>query len=130
MKIKGLTHVRLFAWPEDWAACCLFYGEILGLKPELTDERTGVAMFKLGDVHLLIERADERNDETRALVGRLSGISLRVDSSAQAAERLTELNIPIPTTPQRQHWGDTLLHLKDPAGNVITLIEFGKGSDA
>ena len=129
MKIKALTHVRLFAWPADWPACCAFYGQILGLRPELTDEQTGVAMFKLGEVHLLVERADEQTDETRALVGRFSGISLRVDSTAQAANRLAELGIPVPAGPQEQPWGDTLLHLKDPASNIITLIEFGTESE-
>ena len=125
MKIKGLTHVRLFAWPADWPACCTFYGQILGLKQELEDERTGVAMFKLGEVHLLVERADERNDETRALVGRFAGVSLRVDSAVQARERLNELGLGISYGPEKQPWGDTLLHFRDPAGNVITLIEFG-----
>lgn len=124
MKIKALTHVRLFAWPADWPACCAFYGEILGLKPELMDERTGVAMFKLGEVHLLVERADEADDETRTLVGRFAGISLRVDSAEQARDRLNDLGVAITGGPERQTWGDTLLHARDPAGNVITLIEF------
>jgi lactoylglutathione lyase len=125
MKIKGLTHVRLFAWPTEWPACCAFYGEVLGLTPQLTDVDAGLAMFRVGEVRLLVERADQDNDETRALVGRFAGISLRVDSTDQAMNRLAELGIAAPVGPQKQPWGDTVFHVKDPAGNVITLIEFG-----
>jgi hypothetical protein len=31
----------------------------------------------------------------------------------------------IEKVPTKQAWGDTLCHARDPAGNTITLIEFG-----
>ena len=84
MKIKALTHVRLFAWPADWPACCAFYAQALGLTRELTDEETGVAMFKLGDVHLLVERAFRLTlsaPEMTVLIGGLRALNANTNQS-------------------------------------------------
>ena len=50
------------------------------------------------------------------------GVSLRVDDIAAAYEELRSRGVEFETPPEKQPWGGTLAHFRDPCGNVLTLF--------
>jgi uncharacterized glyoxalase superfamily protein PhnB len=65
---------------------------------------------------------DPNDPETAALVGRFAGVSLQVPDVLAAYELLLAKSVDFEGPPERQSWGGTLAHLRDPDGNVITLL--------
>jgi uncharacterized glyoxalase superfamily protein PhnB len=120
----AVTHLRLFARPGEWGEARDFYEQALGLKVAFVDTETGVAMFSIGELKLLLERVDDE-EEARDLAGRFAGISFRVKDVSSACTQLEKQGAVIGSPPAKQPWGDTLAQVRDPAGNTITLIEFG-----
>jgi len=121
--VVAVTHLRLFTRPGDWDRTREFYEQALGLSVGLIDAETGVAMFSIGELKLLVERVDDE-DEARDLVGRFAGISFRVKDVERACTLIESRGAVITAPAAKQPWGDTLAHVRDPAGNTITLIEF------
>lgn len=123
-KLKGLQHLRLFAFPPQWAAVVAFYADTLGLRRRALDKKKGVAVFALGPRDTLsVERADPKDREEKNLVGRFVGISIEVDDIRRAYRALSAAGVMFDAAPQAQSWGGTLTHFRDPAGNVLTLIQ-------
>ena len=57
--VLAVTHLRLFTRPGDWDRTREFYEQALGLSAGLIDAETGVAMFSVGELKLLVERVSE-----------------------------------------------------------------------
>jgi lactoylglutathione lyase len=123
--VMGITHLRLFARPGDWDTARTFYERALGLSVHFSDPENGVVMFSVGELKLLLERVDDEQ-EANDLVARFAGISFRVSDITRTCAELTGSGAVITGQPAVQPWGDVLAHVRDPAGNVITLIEFGE----
>jgi predicted enzyme related to lactoylglutathione lyase len=118
-----LANVRLFAMPEDWPAAWDFYANTLGLTVTSLNLDAGIVVFQAGEITLCVERVDESE---RRLVGRETGIGFRVESAHAACAFLESRNVEITGRPEKQSWGGILMHVKDPAGNVIDLAEYPK----
>ena len=114
MKIAA---VRLFV--EDVAAVRSFYADLLALPP-VSLEPT-VLVFDAGPL-LIVEQADA---EARAegLVGRFAGVSLGVSDIEALHGRLKASGCTIVGPPERQSWGGTLMHVKDPGGNIVSFVQ-------
>ncbi|HEX9523815.1 MAG TPA: VOC family protein [Reyranella sp.] len=114
MKIEA---VRLFV--EDVAAARSFYADLLALQP-VSLEPT-VLVFDAGPL-LIVEQADP---EARAegLVGRFAGVSLGVADIEALYARLKTSGCTIVGPPERQSWGGTLMHVKDPGGNIVSFVQ-------
>jgi uncharacterized glyoxalase superfamily protein PhnB len=56
-------------------------------------------------------------------VGRFVGVSLEVTDIDATYRTLVERGVQFDAPPERQAWGGTLAHLRDPDGNVLTLLE-------
>jgi predicted enzyme related to lactoylglutathione lyase len=114
MKIAA---VRLFV--EDVAAARPFYADLLALPP-VSLEPT-VLVFDAGPL-LIVEQADA---EARAegLVGRFAGVSLGVSDIEALHARLKASGCTIVGPPERQSWGGTLMHVKDPGGNIVSFVQ-------
>ena len=112
-----LAAVRLFV--EDLAAARSFYADLLGLRPVSLEPEA--LLFDDGPL-LIIEPAD---DEARreGLVGRFAGVSLRVDDIEALHARLKASGCTITGPPERQPWGGTLMHVKDPSANIVTFVQ-------
>ena len=114
MKIAA---VRLFV--DDVAAARAFYSDLLALPPVSLEP--AVLVFDAGPL-LIVEQADA---EARAegLVGRFAGVSLGVPDIEALHARLKASGCTIVGPPERQPWGGTLMHVKDPGGNIVSFVQ-------
>jgi predicted enzyme related to lactoylglutathione lyase len=112
-----IAAVRLFV--EDIAAARSFYTDLLALPPVSLEP--AVLVFDAGPL-LIIEQADA---EARAegLVGRFAVVSLGVSDIEALHTRLKTSGCVIVGPPERQSWGGTLMHVKDPGGNIVSFVQ-------
>ena len=123
-RLKGIQHLRVFAFPAEWTEAVAFYGDTLGLRLLSRQEKEGVAVFKLGASDTLsVERANPKDREEKKLVGRFLGVSIGVDDIRRAYKDLSAAGVMFDGAPQANTWGGTLTHFRDPAGNVLSLVE-------
>ena len=115
-----LYAVRIFV--RDWEAACRFYGEILDLPLRFRSDEAGWAEFEVGSACFGVERVDPDDAESAALVGRFVGASLEVKDIDSVYRDLSAKGVPFTHPPEKQFWGGTLAHFKDPDGNELTLL--------
>lgn len=116
-----LAFVRVFV--HDWEAALAFYTGALGLRIERRSDELGWAQLATGPCSLALERLDRDDPEASDLVGRYVGLSLRVPDIQATYRMLADRGVEFLSPPERQTWGGTLAHLRDPEGNVLTLLE-------
>lgn len=116
---SGISNVRVFV--DDWREGVAFYRDVLGLKPAFISESPPYAGFLAGSVTLMIEPGDPDAPE---LVGRFTGVSLSTEDIEGTYQALKASGVEFLHSPERQPWGALLTHVKDPAGNVITIVEY------
>ena len=123
-RLKGLKHLRVFAFPGEWVEVVAFYGDTLGLRALSRANKEGVAVFKLGGADTLsVERADPKDREEKKLVGRFVGVSIGVDDVRRAYKELSAAGVMFDAAPQAEAWGGSQTHFRDPAGNVLSLVQ-------
>ena len=113
-----LSYVRVFV--TDWPRAIRFYTETLEMTPTLITD--GWAQFATGEAQLALELVDPADPESDESVGRFVGASLSVDDIGAAYETLSRRGVAFLAEPERQPWGGVLAHLRDPDGNVLTLL--------
>ncbi len=112
--------VRIFS--KDWARTFGFYKDVIGLPVHFADPGMGWAQFQAGGADIGLERLAADDPEAAELVGRFVGISLEVDDIEATCAELSQKGVPFVGAPEKQPWGGTLAHFKDPDGNVVTLL--------
>ena len=112
--------VRVFV--RDWDRAIRFYTETLGIPTTFRSDEMGWAQLATGEGQLALERVAPDDAESDALVGRFVGVSLSVPDVQKAYETLVERGVAFLGPPEVQPWGGTLAHLRDPEGNVLTLL--------
>ena len=123
-RLQGIRHLRVFAFPAEWAESVAFYGDTLGLRLRSREEKSGVAVFSLGRHDTLsVERANPKDREEKKLVGRFVGVSIGVDDIRRAYKELSAAGVMFDAAPQAEAWGGTLTHFRDPAGNILSLVQ-------
>lgn len=115
-----LYAVRVFV--RRWEEACSFYGTVLGLEERYRNDGIGWAEYDVGGPSIGVERVAEGDGEGAALVGRFVGISLRVDDIDAAHRELVQRGVAFTAPPEKQPWGGSLAHFRDPDGNVLTLL--------
>jgi lactoylglutathione lyase len=115
-----LAVVRIFV--RDFDQAVRFYMGTLGMALESRADEFGWAQFSTGSCSLAIERLAPDDSEAPALVGRYAGVSLRVCDIDATYRALISRGVEFLAPPEKQAWGGTLAHLRDPEGNVLTLI--------
>lgn len=115
-----LYAVRIFT--TDWDRSVDFYQETVGLPLVFADQEFAWAEFDLGGAKLGIEGMEPGAPQVDQLVGRFVGVSIVVDDIDAAYTQLAGNGVQFTTPPERQPWGGTLAHFKDPDGNVLTLF--------
>lgn len=120
-RIRRLRQLRVFALAKDWEACARFYGDTLGLRLRKRDDAAGLALFALGARDVLsLERASARD---RKHVGRFVGVNIEVDDIRRAYADLSAAGVIFDAAPQSEGWGGIITHFRDPAGNVLSLVQ-------
>lgn len=110
--------IRIFV--SDLERSIHFYSEVLGFT--LVYRVDGWAQFQVGVGSIALEHLADDDPEAEGLVGRYSGISLRVPDIEAAQQELIAKGVLFLGPPEEQAWGGTLTHLRDPDGNVLTLV--------
>ncbi len=85
----------------------------------------GWAQLATGEGQLALERVQPGDEESEALVGRYVGVSLQVEDIHATHKTLVDRGVEFTMPPTKQPWGGVLAHLKDPDGNVLTLLGQG-----
>ncbi len=119
---------KLFAvrvWVTDWDRALRFYTETLGIPTTFRGDDMGWAQLATGEGQLALERVEPGDKESEALVGRYVGVSLQVEDIHATHKTLVDRGVEFTTPPTKQPWGGVLAHLKDPDGNVLTLLGQG-----
>jgi catechol 2,3-dioxygenase-like lactoylglutathione lyase family enzyme len=115
-----LYAVRIFV--SDWKRSLDFYTRTLGMTVRFANEELGWAELALGRAALALERAQPGDPESHGLLGRFVGVSLRVDDVAATYAELGARGVEFVGPPEKQPWGGTLAHFRDPDGNALTLF--------
>ena len=114
-----LYGIRIFV--DDLAAARPFYADILGLP--IIWEFEGTAIGYDAGAQIIVEGVPlDAEAEDRILVGRFVGCSLKTVDIEATYSDLTAKGVEFTGPPDKQAWGGTLAHFKDPSGNVLTLL--------
>ena len=117
-----LFAVRVFV--TDWKRAIRFYSETLGMTIAYQSDEMGWAQMGPGEGQLALEQVDPSDEEGRALVGRFVGVSLQVPDIFATCKVLAERGVEFVGPPEKQSWGGVLAHLRDPDGNILTLLGY------
>ena len=115
-----LFAVRVFV--TDWERAIRLYSETLGMAIAYRSDEMGWAQMAPGEGQLALERVDPSDPEGRALVGRFVGVSLQVPDIFATYKALAERGVEFVAPPEKHPWGGVLAHLRDPDGNILTLL--------
>ena len=120
MALGPIEAVRVFT--RKLSEARRFYGETLGLSEKLATD--AIAIFDTGQAKLIVEHVDTTDPEANGLVGRFTAFSFTVKSMETTLAELRGRSIEWVGLPERQPWGGLLSHLKDPDGNILTLVQY------
>ena len=115
-----LFAVRVFV--TDWQRAIRFYTDTMGIPIAYRNDEIGWAQLATGEGQLALERVDPLDSESKELVGRFVGVSLAVPDIFGTHKALADRGVEFIAAPEKQRWGGVLAHLRDPDGNVITLL--------
>lgn len=119
MKFRLYTF-RVFV--DDWDKANAFYEDTLGLDVFFRNREMGWAEFQMENCNVGVELVAPDDDEKMAMVGRLVGVTLRVDDVHDYYETLSDKGVDFPTTPVDTGWGAIMAEFTDPFGNVIGIL--------
>jgi catechol 2,3-dioxygenase-like lactoylglutathione lyase family enzyme len=115
-----LSNVRVFV--TDWDRAIRFYADTLEMGVAYRSDEMRWAQMATGESHLALESVDASDSEGRGLVGRFVGVSLQVADIFATYKFLTARGVEFVGSPEKQPWGGVLAHLRDPDGNILTLV--------
>jgi catechol 2,3-dioxygenase-like lactoylglutathione lyase family enzyme len=116
--LKSLSAVRIFVNDLDRARG--FYRDVLELRE--TSATTEWAVFDLDGKNVVVETVAPDDPEGDDVVGRFLAVSFNVDDIDAAYRELTNRGVAFVHPPEKQDWGGTLAYVRDPDGNVLTLV--------
>lgn len=115
-----LANVRVFV--TDWQRAIHFYAETLEMTVAYRSDEIGWAQLDTGEAHLALELVDISDPESCGLIGRFVGVSLQVADIVGTYKFLAARGVDFISPPEKQVWGGVLAHLRDPDGNILTLV--------
>lgn len=123
-----LYGIRVFV--DDWPLACDFYEHKLGLTAEFKSVEFSWAEYATGASKLCVEgyadeateTGDHPGESAALLVGRFLGVILQVDNIQDTYTELCGKGVEFTAPPEKQPWGGSLAHFKDPSGNILTLM--------
>ena len=101
-----------------------FYRDVLGLS--LRFEGSGYLVFDSGGVTLLVQFADPNTEESRAFIGRFTGISFGVEDVESSCKELMARGVQCTDVLGSDVWGGPFAEFSDPEGNMFLLVTASK----
>lgn len=118
-----LAAARIFV--RDLEAAADFYVGGLGLTVRAGGPADGWLVVDVGSCDLVVEQVPpDAPDDDLALVGRFTGLSLRVPDVAGEYRTLSARGVRFDGAPAPQSWGGVLATLVDPSGNRVQLVQY------
>ncbi|MBL8643934.1 MAG: VOC family protein [Rhodospirillaceae bacterium] len=115
-----LQSVRVYV--GDFAAAFAFYAEGLGLPVITGDAKGPYALFDTGGTQLAVEHIPATHPAYGELVGRFAGVSLVTPDLGALYTELAGKGVAFMAPPQKQAWGGGIAHMRDPAGNILSIV--------
>jgi catechol 2,3-dioxygenase-like lactoylglutathione lyase family enzyme len=109
-------------WVTDFDRAVRFYTDTLGMKLAFRSDELGWAQLSTAGAELALSDRGESDAGEEYLVGRFVGASLAVDDIEKRYEILRARGVEFLRPPEKMPWGGVLAHLRDPDGNVLTLV--------
>ena len=100
-----------------------FFHKTLGLEIQFSDTNFGYASVDAGPIRVGLARIDPKDEASRALVGRHTGVGFGVPDLTAAHAALVAEGVSFPMQPSKQPWGGFMALFADPDGNVFYLDE-------
>ncbi len=126
MQDLKLAYVNLYV--TDLARSVEFFEKTLGLELQFSDANFGYASVNAGPVRMGLAQVDPADEESRALVGRQTGLGFGVSDLKAAHADLEAKGVPFPMKPSKQPWGGFMALFADPDGNLFYLDQLGNES--
>ena len=104
-----------------------FFEKTLGLGLQFAEKKFGYASFDAGPVRMGLAQIDPEDEDTRALVGRQTGVGFGVRDLVESHARLEAAGVAFPMKPARQPWGGFMAMFADPDRNVFYLDQVDAG---
>ncbi|MBL8630671.1 MAG: VOC family protein [Rhodospirillaceae bacterium] len=115
-----LQSVRVYV--GDFGAAFKFYAETVGLNVVTGDENSPFAIFDTGAAQLAVEYVAPTHPAYGELVGRFLGVSFVTKDLAALYMDLAGKGVEFMAPPQKQAWGGGIAHMRDTAGNILSII--------
>lgn len=121
--MKLIPHTfRIFV--RDLEEAKAFYRDKLDWGLSGDSSQYGYLVFEPGNITVVVERTDEKESEDEGgLLSRFTGLSLGVENLHTVHNELKDRGVVFTGGPEEQSWGGLLAWIKDPDGNILTLIE-------
>ena len=121
----SLILIRVFV--SDMERAIRFYTESLGIRLASRSQDFAWAELDTGECRIALECPEPEaggggDASEESLIGRFLGISLAVEDIYATYEELRARDVEFLTPPERMPWGGVLAHLRDPDGNILTLV--------
>jgi len=117
--VGRLCAVRVFCY--DLMPARAYYAGMLGLRELRADGSR--AVFDAGGVRLLLERITRGDPDARDLVGRFTALCFHVDDLDTMIRALSAKGAEWAGPPEELPDGTRQAHLRDPSGNIVTLVQ-------
>jgi predicted enzyme related to lactoylglutathione lyase len=121
MESFQIAYVNVFV--TDLPRAVAFYEKTLGLELQFCDEKFGYASVAAGPVRMGLARVDPKDEQSRALLARHTGVGFRTRDLRAAHADLLARGVSFPMEPEKQPWGGFMALFADPDGNVFYLDE-------
>ncbi|HUG37798.1 MAG TPA: MOSC domain-containing protein [Candidatus Limnocylindrales bacterium] len=114
-----VSYVNVYVTDLDRSVA--FFQKTLGLALQYAAESFGYASFDVGPIRMGLAKIDAEDEDSRALVGRRTGIGFAVPDLDARHRALAERGVAFPMPPAKQPWGGYMALFADPDGNVFYL---------
>jgi catechol 2,3-dioxygenase-like lactoylglutathione lyase family enzyme len=123
--LTEISTVRVFC--PDLPLSTAFYRDVLELPVQF--EGSGYVGFATGQATLLLEAADV-GDPNEPFAPRFLGVSFTAPDIVATYRALTARGVEFLHPPEAQSWGGVLTHFRDPAGNVLTAVQYERAAQS
>lgn len=122
--LNAIDAIRIFS--GNFEKTKAFFVDALGMT--IGFEGDGVVVYDLAGSKLILEEIDLSEPDAVGMAGRFTGISFAVEDIQATYKELKAKGVRFEGKPEIEEWGGSLLHFRDPADNVFTIVQYPKSN--